>query len=676
MRVLQFPLTKITLGFVLGILLAFYLKPLPNMVFCCLGASILVLFVSNFFNKKQFAQPITFGISVSFVAVFIGMTTQIIHDETYNKTTYYNQISDFEKNHTLEVILRERLKSTLKNERFIANVTHLDHKKCSGKILLNIKKNKTFLPIGTRLQLTEKVVKHKKPNNPDQFDYGNYLKKQSVSAQVYTETAALKISTSMDKTIWYYSDILRNRIVFNLRTHQFGGKELPVISALILGQQQGISKDILQDYQYAGAVHILSVSGLHVGFILLFITFLLRPLPKNKHGNLIRLMAVLVGLWGFAIIAGLSPSVVRSATMFSFVAIGMNLKRSTNIFHTLLVSLFIILLFKPSFLFDIGFQLSYLSLFFILWLQPLLASIWIPKNKIITYFWDILTVSFAAQIGAFPLSFYYFHQFPGLFFITNLIILPFLIVIMALGVFVMVLAACNCVPEIPLILLERLVNSLNSIIKWIASFEDFIIKDIPFNSVMLFGSYLAIVSVIIWFKKPNFNKLTVALCSVLLFQGICFASRRNNQQEQEWIVFNSTKKTIIAERKGENVTLFCSKNTSKEIANNTMLKSYLVAHFSKISEQKELSNLAYFKTNKILIIDSLGVYPKQIQPDVLLLTQSPKINLERLLQVYKPRTIVADGSNYKSYVARWKATCEKEKIPFHATGEKGFYRLN
>ena len=247
---------------------------------------------------------------------------------------------------------------------------------------------------------------------------------------------------------------------------------------------------------------------------------------------------------------------------------------------------------------------------------------------------------------------------------------------MALGVFVMVLAACNWVPEIPLILLERLVNSLNSIIKWIASFEDFIIKDIPFNSVMLFGCYLAIVSIIIWFKKPNFNKLTVALCSVLLFQGICFASRRNNQQEQEWIVFNSTKKTIIAERKGENVTLFCSKNTSKEIANNTMLKSYLVAHFSKISKQKELSNLAYFKTNKILIIDSLGVYPKQIQPDVLLLTQSPKINLERLLQVYKPRTIVADGSNYKSYVARWKATCEKEKIPFHATGEKGFYRLN
>jgi competence protein ComEC len=192
-----------------------------------------------------------------------------------------------------------------------------------------------------------------------------------------------------------------------------------VVSALILGQQQDISKEILKDYQYAGAIHILSVSGLHVGFILLFITFLLKPLRKDKLGNTIRLLTIIISLWGFAILAGLSPSVVRSVTMFSFVAVGMYLKRSTNIFHTLLVSMFLILFFQPSFLFDVGFQLSYLSLFFILWLQPVISNLWEPKNKIVSYFWDILTVSFAAQIGAFPLSIFYFHQFPGLFFINK-----------------------------------------------------------------------------------------------------------------------------------------------------------------------------------------------------------------------------------------------------------------
>jgi competence protein ComEC len=420
----------------------------------------------------------------------------------------------------------------------------------------------------------------------------------------------------------------------------------------------------------------LSVSGLHIGFILLFITFLLRPLPKDKVGNWIRLLAILVGLWGFAIIAGLSPSVVRSATMFSFVAIGMNLKRSTNVFHTLLVSIFIILLFKPSFLFDVGFQLSYLSLFFILWIQPLLSSIWIPKNKISRYFWDILTVSFAAQIGALPLSIYYFHQFPGLFFVTNIIILPFLSIIMGLGVFVMTFAALNWVPQIPLQILEWLVSSLNSIIKWVASFEEFILKDIPFNIMMLIGSYLVIIAFVFWFKKPSFNKLALALCSVVLFQGIYFGSRWKNQQEQELIIFNSNKNTIIAERNGDLVTVYSSKSIQKEIEKNSTLKTYLVAHFSEVGVIKTVPNLVYSNHSKILILDSLGVYPKQIHPDILLITQSPKINLERFLLAKKPKIIVADGSNYKSYVALWKATCEKEKIPFHATGEKGFYRLN
>jgi competence protein ComEC len=161
------------------------------------------------------------------------------------------------------------------------------------------------------------------------------------------------------------------------------------------------------------------VSGLHIGLILLFVTFVLKPIPNNKKGSVLKLIITLSSLWLFGILAGLAPSVVRSVTMFSFVAIGQHLRRSVNIYHTLLVSILLILLVQPSFLFDVGFQLSYLALFFILWFQPLLSRLWKPKNKISNYFWDILSVSFAAQIGTIPLSLYYFHQFPGLFFITN-----------------------------------------------------------------------------------------------------------------------------------------------------------------------------------------------------------------------------------------------------------------
>ena len=164
-------------------------------------------------------------------------------------------------------------------------------------------------------------------------------------------------------------------IIKNLENHHFKKEELSVVIALILGQQQDISKEVLRDYQYAGAVHILSVSGLHVGFILLFITTLLKPIPNSRKGTIVKLIITLVSLWAFGLLAGMAPSVVRSVTMFSFVAIGLFLRRSVNIYHSLLVSMLLILLFRPSFLFDVGFQLSYLALFFIVWLQPLFKSI-------------------------------------------------------------------------------------------------------------------------------------------------------------------------------------------------------------------------------------------------------------------------------------------------------------
>jgi competence protein ComEC len=234
------------------------------------------------------------------------------------------------------------------------------------------------------------------------------------------------------------------------------------------------------------------------------LTFILQPIPNTQKGALLKLTITLTSLSLFALIAGLAPSVVRSVTMFSFVAIGYYLRRTVNVYHTILVSLFLILLIQPSFLFDVGFQLSYIALFFIIWLQPLLAAIWTPKSKAFKYIWDILTVSFAAQIGTLPLSIYYFHQFPGLFFVTNLAIIPLLSFIMILGVLVMLFAAFNYVPFFLSKPLEWSIYYLNKIINSIASFERFIIKDIPFNSYLLIFLFSAI---LYWLSNPVLKKL-------------------------------------------------------------------------------------------------------------------------------------------------------------------------
>ena len=677
MVLLKFPLARITIAFVSGILIYFYLKPNPENVFVLLFLSVIIFSITYFVSKRNTLNPYFFGFASYFIALSIGATTQIIHTESFRKTNYTNYDTVFENQHCFSVSIREKLRSTIFNDCYIVRVHKIDEKESSGSILLNIKKDSlhpTF-EIGTHLRFNGMLYKNYQTKNPNQFDYGKYLENKQIYAQLYPDLVNIQIGSEVDKDIWYYTSRLRTKIIHNLEKSNFNKTELSVAIALILGQQQDISKDIIQDYQFAGAVHILSVSGLHIGFVLLFVTFILKPIPNTKRGSFIKLILILLSLSLFGIIAGLAPSVVRSVTMFSFVAIGMYLKRSTNIFHTLLVSALLILLFQPSFLFDVGFQLSYIALFFILWLQPLLSQLWKPKNKIINYFWEILTVSFAAQIGTLPLSIYYFHQFPGLFFITNLVVIPFLSLIMGMGVLVMIWASFDSVPFLLAKSLEWSIFILNKIINAIASLEQFIFKDIPFNWIMLLSGYLLLISFIIWFKKPSFNRLVVALVSILLVQLSYFKTQWDVHHQKELVVFHSKKHTLLTERNGANITLFANDNLLKTASKNQTISSYVMGNFSYLKSKKKLQNTLYFHDKKILVIDSFGVYLKNGNPDIVVLTQSPKINLNRIFQNIKPQMVVADGSNYKTYINLWKATCLKMKIPFHTTGEKGFYKL-
>lgn len=677
MKVVQFPLIKITFCFLLGILFAQIFKSTLLLALTSILLFSLTTLIMNFLSNKKAIYKSLFGVFCLITSFFIGSLTLVLNNDTLNSNHYLKDLKSVENEYSAEIIITEKLKNTIKNDRYVAKIVKLNDKKSYGKIILNIKKD-SLMPMfemGSHLKVTGSFYKNRKPNNPDQFDYGKYLENQQIYAQVYAVTSNIKIGSQVDKTISFYASKLRNRIIYNLEKNHFQKSELSVVVALILGQQQDISQEIIRDYQYAGAIHVLSVSGLHVGCILLFINFLLKPIPNNRKGSIIKLIIVISSLWMFGILAGLAPSVVRSVTMFSFVALGMFLRRSVNIYHTLVVSAFLILLFQPSFLFDIGFQLSYIALFFIVWLQPLLASIWKPKYKLVNYIWEIITVSFAAQIGTLPLSIYYFHQFPGLFFITNIVILPMLSLILGVGVIVMILAAINVVWFPMMKLLEYSIWFLNKIIAWVASFEDFIFKDIPLNSYMLWSSYLLIFSLIIWTKKPTFNKLTVSLSALILLQIISIQAKYSSQNKEEFIVFNKMKSTIITERKGYKVTLYSNDSILKNTDDNLIIKSYLVANYCKIEKKKSISNLYYFKDKKILLMDSTAVYLANEKPDILIIINSPKVNLDRIFKQWKPQQVVVDAANFKSYIKVWKATCSKEKIPFHDTTEKGFYKL-
>jgi competence protein ComEC len=247
---------------------------------------------------------------------------------------------------------------------------------------------------------------------------------------------------------------------------------------------------------------------------------------------------------------------------------------------------------------------------------------------------------------------------------------------MSLGVLVMSLAAFNWVPFYPAKILEISIYYLDKIIGFIASLEQFIIKDIPLNAPLLISSYLVIIAIIIAFQQKHFKNFTLALIAVVVLQLSAIVTKWEVQNQAEFVVLNTSKNTQLIERNGANAKLYASDNILKNLKANKVLVSFLTANFSTLKEKHKIENLMYFKGNKILLIDSSNVYPKNVRPDIVIITQSPKINFDRLLRTTKPKMVVADASNYKSFQKRWKTTCSQQKIPFHATSEKGFYKIN
>lgn len=677
MKVLNFPLTKITIWFLIGIMISYYWRPSTMIAATMLFVGTIFMVILYSLSKKQKRLNILFGIISYYISFCIGITALLINTDSLQKSNYVNSQKVFEKPHKINILLHEKLKSNDYNDRYIGIITRIDDKIYSGRIIVNIRKDNSKNPliIGNSIK-TKTILQHiDSAKNPNQFDYAKYLANKQIYAQIYISKTEITISRKIKKDIWFYASRLNGRIVQNLQKAKFTKDEMNVALALILGQQQEISSDIIKDYQYSGATHVLSVSGLHVGFIMLFILFVLKPIPNTQKGSFIKLVAILLSLSLFAIISGLSPPVLRSVVMFSFLAIGNHLHRKTNTYHTLLVSILLILLFEPYFLFDVGFQLSYIALFSILWLQPLLKNIWNPKNKIVVYIWKALTVSFAAQIGTFPLCLYYFHQFPGLFFVTNILILPVLSFIMIAGIIVMIISVFTNCPLFLIQIFEKSIYILNLIIHYVASFESFVIKDISFNSYYLYSFYILIVTWIIWFKKPTYRKLILSLIAIILVQLSFVFSKKERESQREFIVYNIKRKTIISETEGKNTTVFTNSFLIKDVK-SSILNNYLVGNSAVIKSVNKLENTLFFSGKKILVIDSTGIFESKVKPDILILIQSPKINLERALIQLQPKNVIADASNSYLLQKYWKNSCLKSKIPFHSTNEKGFYKLN
>jgi competence protein ComEC len=362
--------------------------------------------------------------------------------------------------------------------------------------------------------------------------------------------------------------------------------------------------------------------------------------------------------------------------MFSAIALGQFFNKRNAVEHSLIFSMFIILLWKPLFLFDVGFQLSYTAVFGIIWIQPVLYQLWKPNFFIVDKGWQLITVSVAAQLGVLPISLFYFHQFPALFFISNLIIIPFLGVILGLGLVVLVLSYESILPLFLEGFYGDVISILNKVVAFVARQESFLFSEISFSALKMIFSYLLIISGFQLFLKLNTKRCFLFFGSILAFQCVLILEKYTIAQKSEFIVFHKSKNSIIGIRKGSSFELYHSMD-SLQISSQKLLINYKVGENISIQNSHKLSNLMYYDKQVVLIIDKDGLYDiKELNNPIVLLRQSPKINLQRLVKKLKPAIIIADGSNYKSYIENWKTTCKNLKTPFWTTYNQGAYVLN
>ncbi|MBQ0737563.1 ComEC/Rec2 family competence protein [Aquimarina celericrescens] len=677
MKLVNHPLLFITPLFIIGIVLGFQYWISLNKTAIVLCICFFIFTTSYCYGKTKLLPQFSHTIITGLTIVTVGFaTTQFQRIENRNHH-YIHQ--NLEEDVFIEGEILEKLKPNRYYNNYVLELKTLQQKSVEGEVLFSIQRDtsKQELAVGDHLLLKEKLTDVFAPLNPYQFNYQDYLKKRKIFKQARSNSKGIKVLKVEEFSFQQFAERARKQIIEQLNKSGLSKDQIDLTSALLLGQKKELSKDIYNDFTNAGVVHILAVSGLHVGIILIFLNLIFRPLRKFKFGKWAAYICSLICIWAFALLVGFSPSVIRAALMFSFLNAGLIFNKKASTFNMLCLSAILMLLWDAYLIFSVGFQMSYLAVLGIISFQPLIKRRFYIKNRGGRYFFDILTVSFCAQLGVTPLIFLYFHKFPSLFLVTNLLIIPWLMLLFFIGILVIIFALL----QIEFSLLYEFYGSLLDALLWIihlvANRESFLFQNIFFTSKMMLAFYGVILFVFAFVKYFQKALLYFILISILSFQLIYAFEYYQVHKQNKFYILHQSRTTVLAEKSGYQLNVY-AKNTTK-IQKLKFLENFKTE--LAIKDMKKLPQKNFYginETKNLLVIDSLGVYkiPKNVKADYILLTNSPKINLDRVLESLKPQQIIVDGSNYFSYVKRWKETCIKKKVPFHFTGKKGAFIID
>jgi len=533
---------RIVFFFIAGILLGIYQPDcLPeHFVLPAFVVLVVLYFLVNWKITSDF-KPFSTGF-IGLLAIFLAGYVNTMFNTDFRRPDHLSQVAvSIEKYVAVISGYAEEKEKSWKVEAVVHQVYDGgEWQSCSGKILLYFSRQDFSTPFvyGDQLLILGAPQELQDPSNPGEFNYKRFLTFRKIYHQHFLRSDRVHyVGNTPKSSVIAYSLQVRKWAEDVLARYITGDQERAVAAALILGVKDGLDNDLMRAYASSGAMHVLAVSGLHVGIIYLMLMFVFKPLYKCRHGKWILAVMSIVVLWSYAFVTGLSPSVLRAVTMFSVIALARPLNYRTNIYNTLAVAAFILLLWEPYLIMSVGFQLSFLAVIGIVYIQPKLYWWWEPPTIFFDKVWQITCVSIAAQLATFSLGLLYFHQFPVYFLFSNLFVIPGAFIALVLGILLLAVSPFTAVAYVVGLVLEFFL--------WLLNYLVFLVEQLPYsliNNIYIttFQSWLLIGILISGLLLLQYRKFAFAVtlgCCGLVFGVVQWHHYTTEVNHEKFLVY-------------------------------------------------------------------------------------------------------------------------------------------
>jgi competence protein ComEC len=529
----RLPFLRLLIPMVMGILVASHTN-LPIFQLIIIQLLLLPGLGWMAYRRIPYSRRWIYGLSIQLAWFCFGFGLLWLHDPIHSRDHFSKQEIQDEAIWVAEI---KEVKRAPDYQRLIislqASITADSSKVVQGNAL-------TYVPLSDTVQKGDQIVFSgtirplSNSQWPGAFDRVRFWKHQYIHHQVSLQQGDYRIIHQSQKT--HFIVQWRTRFQNQIHTYLKDQEVLGIVNAMVLGDRTLLEEETYELYVRTGSVHVLAVSGLHVGLVYLVLHFLLQRLPNTRLSRWIKTTCILIGIWLYAFLTGASPSVLRATTMFSLVVIGQSVQRDASIFNSLAAAAFLLLCWNPNWIFAPGFQLSFLAVAGIAFFQKRIYTLWIPSNRIIDWIWKGIAVSLAAQLTTTPISLFYFHQFPTYFWLSGLIVIPAAPFILGGGALILLFHQLG--PDIAqwiAFLLTQSIKMMNSILAKIDQLPFSLWSDLSFDGIDCCLSYLLIWCIAGMWETRKGSWLVVGLLVIHL--GLSWQVWKKVQSSQQYDLF-------------------------------------------------------------------------------------------------------------------------------------------